>query len=113
MHEKNTVLCGCRFLVGGGGADAETLTVSPGDTVTLRGSTWNSGDSYVSTELSGTIDHTNYLETINAFESGDSDVDGTNGYYSLDSTSNAGNTEAMEISLSDYLSTASDVDHPE
>jgi len=93
--------------------DAETLTVSPGDTVTLRGSTWNSGENYAAMGLTGAIDHTNYLETINAFESGDSDVDGTHGYYVLDSATNTDNTEIMAISLSDILSTASDADHPE
>lgn len=95
------------------GGEGETLTVSPGDTVTLRGSTWNSGDNYAAMSLTGTIDHTNYIETINIFESGDNDVDGANTYYILDSATNTNNTEEMAILLSDVLSTASDIDNPE
>jgi hypothetical protein len=93
--------------------DGETLTVLPGDTITLRGSTWNSGASYAAMVFSGTINQTNYLETIDAFEGGNEDVDGTNGYYILDSATDTDNTETMAISLSGLLSTDSDIDHPE
>lgn len=90
----------------------QTLTASPGDTITFTGRSWNTGVNDAAVGYQGVITNTQYIETINIFEGSQSDLDGDTVDYDSSGYSVDGNgTATFDIGLYSgvnptYLSTS-------
>ncbi|MDD5606776.1 MAG: hypothetical protein PHN37_02875 [Candidatus Pacebacteria bacterium] len=91
----------------------QTLTVSPGDTLIFRGTSWNAGALDAGVAFEGIITNTEYIDTFNAFEGGNEDVDGTGAFYTLNGINVVNDSMIMAIGLETHLDTTKDENDPE
>lgn len=74
-------------------AGNQTLTVAPGDTLYFRLTTENFGDQRASgVQFLGSYTNPSYIESLNAFDGANDDIDGDGRYYYITSTDQSAGT---------------------
>lgn len=91
----------------------QTLYVSPGDTLTFRGTVWNAGTIDSVPSFQGIITNAQYFDSFDAFEGGNDDIDGSGSYYVLNDSNIVNGSMVMDIGIWSHLDNTKDEENPE